>query len=249
MLDHSLKQQSLYLSASLPEKRFWGRFDPSFLKERMEGLQAYLDELLRDPSAAEMPILQQFFKIPLEFLPESSKQTHSSSNNSSSSSNSSSNQGVYMLRTDSDGNNRVPEEVFIGEIFEGMAERMLDASLMEEESGVLPYPEANVDDIVSYYFNGDREGQEEEEAEVWAESELARVVRLIKERPSLLDGLVLEEEEQGEEGGSENQEEEEEEDSSAPPSLAPFSTHGFLFYLNQREGKAPSSSPIPSTGP
>ncbi|ETV94764.1 hypothetical protein H310_11721 [Aphanomyces invadans] len=51
------------LTARLPEKQWFGRFDPNFIAKRQAGLQAYLDALLQVYGILEDRSLQHFFEI------------------------------------------------------------------------------------------------------------------------------------------------------------------------------------------
>ncbi|KAF0699335.1 Aste57867_10087 [Aphanomyces stellatus] len=51
------------LTARLPEKQWFGRFDPNFISKRQAGLQVYLDAILQLPGILDDRSLQHFFEI------------------------------------------------------------------------------------------------------------------------------------------------------------------------------------------
>ncbi|RHX97867.1 hypothetical protein DYB34_007268 [Aphanomyces astaci] len=51
------------LTVRLPEKQWFGRFDPNFISKRQAGLQLYLDGLLQVPGILDDRSLQHFFEI------------------------------------------------------------------------------------------------------------------------------------------------------------------------------------------
>ncbi|KAJ0409932.1 hypothetical protein P43SY_005826 [Pythium insidiosum] len=51
------------IEARLPEKQWFGRFDPNFLHKRQVGLQEYLDSLLQVPGILEDRSLQHFLEL------------------------------------------------------------------------------------------------------------------------------------------------------------------------------------------
>ncbi|RQM19258.1 hypothetical protein B5M09_012908 [Aphanomyces astaci] len=50
------------LTVRLPEKQWFGRFDPNFISKRQAGLQLYLDGLLQVPGILDDRSLQHFFE-------------------------------------------------------------------------------------------------------------------------------------------------------------------------------------------
>ncbi|KAH9132797.1 hypothetical protein AeRB84_020861 [Aphanomyces euteiches] len=60
---HCRLENAFPLTARLPEKQWFGRFDPNFLVKRQAGLQVYLDALLQVPGILEDRSLQHFFEI------------------------------------------------------------------------------------------------------------------------------------------------------------------------------------------
>ncbi|KDO32072.1 hypothetical protein SPRG_03291 [Saprolegnia parasitica CBS 223.65] len=51
------------LRVRLPEKQWFGRFDPGFLSKRQAGLQQYLDGILQIPGITDDRSLQHFFEM------------------------------------------------------------------------------------------------------------------------------------------------------------------------------------------
>lgn len=65
LLNQRLKQQypGQFRSIALPEKQWFGRFDPNFLSKRQDQLQVYLDAVLQLPNVLEHRVLQHFLEI------------------------------------------------------------------------------------------------------------------------------------------------------------------------------------------
>ncbi|CAM9295586.1 unnamed protein product, partial [Chrysoparadoxa australica] len=59
-----MREHSKLLLRELPPKRFWGRFDPNFLEERMHDLQTYLDDTLIKVPVTESQAIVDFLEIP-----------------------------------------------------------------------------------------------------------------------------------------------------------------------------------------
>lgn len=62
-LDEKLKANHGFMKVSLPEKRFWGRFDPNFLDERYIDLQNYVTQLLEENENVGSKMVSEFFEV------------------------------------------------------------------------------------------------------------------------------------------------------------------------------------------